>query len=248
LDAQHATGDELIAAHRAANRNLRIVSLTFPILFMGLILWNLRAIAQQVQDIDGPAVGTEISNRMNALMPDINDQLGELADSVHPALFTALQTEAAELAPQIEGRLQADVQHTLANAQQELQHSVARGLEADQDEQRAQLIAAFPELANDTAGQDAVLAASRAAVEQWSASQLDAMVTEHLSAMEGLRKTLETSYTKKEGESADPEDALMALLNLMNENVGGSDEILADGKTRSKAGKAAGAAAPAGKE
>jgi hypothetical protein len=45
--------------------------------------------------------------------------------------------------------------------------------------------------------------------------------------MERLHRTLEGSYTKADGVSADPEDALMALLNLMNEHVGGGGEILA---------------------
>src|SRR5690349_7631106 len=110
------SGAALVEAHQRATRNLRIVSIVFPLAFGALIVWNLAAIADLFRNIDGPAVGTALSNRMNALMPDIDGELGDVADAVQPALYEALGTEAAELAPQIEGRLQADVDHTMAKA------------------------------------------------------------------------------------------------------------------------------------
>lgn len=221
------SGTALVEAHQRATRNLRIVSIVFPVAFATLIVWNLAAIAGLFRDIDGPAVGTELSNRMNALMPDIDRELGDLAGAVQPALFGALETEAAAIAPQIEGRLQADVEHTMAKAKSGLQASVERALGAQREAQRAKLLERFPELASDAAAQDAVLDAAREAAREWSAAQLDALVAEHLTAMERLHRTLEASYTKPAGASADPEDALMALLNLMNEHLGGGDDVLA---------------------
>lgn len=226
MNVRADTGAALVEAHQRATRNLRIVSIVFPVAFGALIVWNLAAIGNLFRNIDGPAVGTELSNRMNALMPDVDNELGEVADAVQPALFSALEAESAELAPQIEERLQADVKHTMAKAKSGLEAGIDRALGEQAEAQRAKLLERFPELASDPAAQEVVLTTAREAAREWSAAQLDALVAEHLQAMESLHKTLEASYTKPHGASADPEDALMALLNLMNEHLGGGDEVL----------------------
>ena len=248
VNLQPETGAALVEAHLRATRNLRIVSLIFPALFMALIVWNLAAIARMFRDIDGPAVGTELSNRMNVLMPDVDDTLSDVAGAVQPALASALQTESAELAPQIEGRLQADVEHTMAKAKGELQADIDSALQDADERHRAKLVERFPELANDVAAQDAALAALRDVAREWGATQLDALVAEHLQAMENLHRTLQKSYTRPEGTSADPEDALMALLDLMNEHVGGGEEILADDGKAAGVGAKTKRGAAAGKE
>jgi len=235
------TGTALVEAHQRANRNLRIVSIVFPIAFAALIVWNLVGIGNLFRSIDGPAVGTELSNRMNVLMPDVDNELGDVADAVQPALYGALETESSALAPQIEERLRADVDHTMAEAKAALEAGVDRALSDEREAQRAKLLERFPELTSDPAAQEVVLSAARDAAREWSAAQLDALVAEHLQAMERLHKTLQSSYTKPHTASADPEDALMALLNLMNEHLGGGDEVLAvsDGKPAAR-GKSTG--------
>ena len=241
MDIQSLSGDALVAAHRDVTRKLRIVSLVFPVLFIGLMGFNLKAIAEQIQGIDGEAVGRHLSDRMNSLMPDITMYLEELADEAQPALVSALEKETSALAPVIEKQMQSDVELGMQAAKSSLRVGVDKALQTQADAQRQQLLAAFPELASDAAGQDAVLEAVRAATRDWSTRQLDATVAEHVNAMDGLRKTLEGKYAKDASGSADPEDALMTWLNLMNEHVGGDEDILgADGKTTAKR--------PAGKE
>jgi hypothetical protein len=240
------TGDALVAAHKKAIRNLRLIGIAFPILFIGLIGWNLMSIADLVKNIDGAAVGTQLSNHVNALMPDIDAHLGDVADAVQPALFSALETEAMDASPQIESRLRTDIDHSMSLAKDTLERSVGNDLVARDAAMRAQLVAAFPELASDQAAQDVVLASARGAAGEWSKAQLDALVGEHIVAMDKLRKTLESSYSKKNDQPVDAEDALMALLDLMNEHIGGSDEILATADSKSK--KPSPAARAAGKK
>jgi hypothetical protein len=155
--------------------------------------------------------------------------------------MNAIEKETNDLAPVIEKRLQNDVDVSMQSAKDALANAVDKALLAQGDAEREQLLAAFPELAADTAGQDAVLAALRSTARGWSARQLDATVSEHVTAMDNLRMTLQGKYARGEGASADAEDTLMTWLNLMNEHVGGGEDILgADGKTK--------APKPAGKE
>jgi hypothetical protein len=204
------------------------------------------SIADLVKNIDGAAVGTQLSNHVNALMPDVDAHLGDVADAVQPALFSALETEAMDASPQIESRLRTDIDHSMSLAKDTLERSVGNDLVARDASMRARLVAAFPELASDQAAQDVVLASARGAAGEWSKAQLDALVGEHIVAMDKRRKTLESSYSKKNDQPVDAEDALMALLDLMNEHIGGSDEILATADSKSK--KPSPAARAAGKK
>ena len=240
MDATNLTGDELVQAHKSATRKLRIVSILFPIVFITVLFVNLGGIVDQFKSIDSAAVGANLSDRVNALMPDIQQDLGEIADAVQPKLYEAMETEGLAMAPQIEKRLQSDVETTMKNAKSDLGVANRTSMKAAASEQRALLVKEFPQLADNTEAQDKVLASVHAGVLQWEEKQLDATVSEHLIAMEQLHKTLQTSYSRKPGETVDAEDALMTWLNLMNEHVGGNGKILAkDSKPTAGASSAA---------
>lgn len=245
MTTSNLTGDALVAAHKSATRNLRIVSIAFPIVFIAVIYVNLMSLVDQVRSVDMAAVGSHLSDRVNALMPDIETSLGDVADAVEPALFKSLETEALSMAPQIEKRLQTDVDATMANAKNELGNVARRTMDGKAEAHRAALVAAFPALQSDVAAQDRVLSAAAEAMVDWETRQLDATVAEHLVAMEQLHTTLQTSYKKADGAPIDAEDTLMTWLNLMNEHVGGEEAILAS-DTETKAKKPA--AARAGKK
>lgn len=226
MNATSPVGEALVAAHKRATRNLRILSIVFPIVFIAVLGINLLSIVDQVRSVDMAAIGSQLSDRVNALLPDIETSLGDVADAVEPALFKALETEALGMAPQIEKRLQTDVDTTMVTAKDELGNAARRSMADGAEAQRALVIAAYPQLAADVTAQDAVLTATSEAMADWQVRQLDATVVEHLNAMEQLHRTLQTSYRKPSGDSADAEDALMTWLNLLNEHVGGEEPIL----------------------
>jgi hypothetical protein len=239
VNATNLTGDALVEAHKSATRKLRLVSVLLPVVFMSVIFAYLASIADQIKHIDSAAVGAKLSDRVNALMPDIQSSLTEIADAVQPKLYEALETEGLAMAPQIEHRLQSDVESTTKNAKNDMEVATKTAMAKQTDAQRALLVKEFPQLASDTAAQDKVLAAMTSGLVQWETRQLDATVAEHLNAMEQLHKTLQQSYSKKTNEEADPEDALMTWLNLMNEHVGGNQKILGTEKNSKGASAAA---------
>jgi hypothetical protein len=247
VNATNLTGEALVEAHKSATRKLRIISILFPIVFIGFLLFNLKGVVDQIADIDSAEVGSQLADRVNALMPDIQHSLGDLAETAKPALSAAMETEALEMAPQIERRLQSDVDVVMKNAKSDLAVAARASMATGAATQRALIVKEFPQLAGDTAAQDKLLASASEALVQWEQRQLDATVTEHLVAMEQLHKTLQTSYSKSANEEADPEDALMTWLNLLNQHVGGEDHILT-GDTKTAAAKPAAGAATAAKK
>jgi hypothetical protein len=79
----------------------------------------------------------------------------------------------------------------------------------------------MPEIANDIAAQDLILGASREGLASWSSSRFESTLESHVDAISDIRETLKRSYTAGEGKSANPEDALVVWLELLNERIGG---------------------------
>jgi hypothetical protein len=227
MTATELTGEALVAAHKQAIRRVRLLSIAFPIAFIALLLTYLSSFADQIRGVSGAAVGAELSSRVNDIMPEINESLGELADAAQPALTHAIETESLAMAPKIEEQLRTEVDRTVDGARRDLTVAAQKSIAATADAHRALLIKEFPQLASDTAAQDKVLAATSSAIVRWQDRQLDATLAEHLSAMDQLRSTLETSFTKPQTQEAHPEDALMTWLDLLNKHIGGEDPILA---------------------
>jgi hypothetical protein len=234
------TGAALVDAHKSASRQLRIISILFPVVFIAVLLWNLKAIADQVASIDSAAVGTALADKANSLMPDVQHGLDDLAQTAQPVLTNALETEALAMAPRIEQRLRSDVDSSMANAKNDLSVAAKRTIANQDDTLRALIVKEFPELAGDTAAQDLLISASAEALTQWEHRQLDATVAEYLIAMEALHQTLQSSYSKT-GTKGDPEDALMTWLNLLNEHMGGEEPILGNDAKNAKPAAAAAA-------
>lgn len=228
------TGAALVEAHKGAARKLRIIGILFPIVFMGALLWNLKAIADQVTSIDSAKVGSVLADRANSLIPDVQHGLDDLASTAQPVVSAALETEAMGMAPRIEQRLRSDVDSTMANAKSDLLVAAKRTTSNQSDALRALIGKEFPELAKDTAAQDKLIASATEGLSQWEQRQLDATVSEYLVAMESLHQTLQSSYSKTGGTKADPEDALMTWLNLLNEHMGGEEPILGNEKDNAK--------------
>lgn len=243
MSGTNLTGAALVEAHRSATRKLRIISILFPIVFIAVLLWNLKAIADQVTNIDSARVGAVLAERANSLMPDVQNGLDDLASTAQPVLSAALETEAMGMAPRIEQRLRSDVDTAMANAKNDVAVAAKRTTTEQNAAMRALIAKELPELASDTAAQDALIAATTTALSQWQQRQLDATVSEYMIAMEQLHTTLQSSYSKGAAK-ADPEEALMTWLNLMNEHMGGEQPILGNEKKSNAKPAAAAAAAP----
>ena len=242
MDAEVLTGEALVAAHKRAVRNLRILGIAFPIVFVSLVVGFLWSIGKQFEDIDSAAVSAELQKRVSGFLPHLNESLGDVANAVEPVLYASLESEAERLGPQIEQRLQADVDLTVASARSTLSLAARASMARQADAQRAILIEEYPRLATDTAAQDKVLASVIPGINEWESRQLDATIAEHLIAIEHLRDTLQSHYTKSGDAPADAGDVLMTWTNLLNEQVGGDQPTLvADEKPKKSVGQKAAA-------
>ena len=75
-------GAALIAEHKEVTRKLRMLSIAFPIVLMVVIVWNLTALANTVEEVDTNAVASELADRANTLKPMVEQELASVATAV----------------------------------------------------------------------------------------------------------------------------------------------------------------------
>lgn len=226
MESSKLEGEELVAAHKDAARKLLILSIAFPIAVVVIIVGHLWAIANQVESLDTAKVATITAERLGAIWPDVESHMTDVAKQVEPALAKAFDTEVAAMAPLLEKRLQTDVDATLDTAERDFSSAVETALAQMESNQRNVLLTEVPSLETDRAAQEHVLASSRAAIVSWSEDRFHGALEDHVEAMASIRETLRKGYSTKSGVAADPQDALLAWLELLNEHVGG-DAIVA---------------------
>jgi hypothetical protein len=244
MESTKLEGEALIAAHRETVRKLTIAGIVFPLLVIAIITVQLMGVVSRVENADVAAIANTSAQRLSSVWPEVEAELAKVAAAVEPALGDAIKQEASSMAPQLEQRLETDVTRLTESAQEDFRMAVDGAIAELDAQQRAALLAELPELADNRAAQDQVLAVSRERLALWSAARFDSTLEDHVEAIGAIRKTLAKSYTAPDTISAEPEDALVVWLELLNERIGG-EELLAvaekhDDPPSKKRGKAGG--------
>lgn len=231
MESNKLEGEALVAAHKEAARKLLLLSIAFPVAVIVIIVGHLWAIKNQITNLDPGKVATVTAERLGAVWPDIESHLTYVTQKVEPALGKALETEVAAMAPVLEKRLQTDVDKTLKTAERDFSHAVEMAISQMETNQRNVLLAKAPVLETDRAAQEHVLGASRNAIATWSNDRFHTAIDDHVEAMASIRNTLRKGYTSDSDVPADPQDAMLVWLELLNESVGGEAVVAAlDGK------------------
>ena len=237
------SGDALIAAHRKAKRHVRQLRMVFPLVVILIVVLNLFGLVGQVKGVDVEALVLELEMQANKLWPTVEDHLAELAMDVQPILSEALAKQSAIMGPEIERKLASNAEEMKVVVERDFISAVEKSLEEIDRRQRQVLVDEIPALKGDRAAQDKVMQALRDALVKWAMHELTTTFHGHLEALEDIRKTLQSSYIAPVGEKADPQEALLIWLDLMNERIGGESTILGDGPEpeakKKKSGKAA---------
>jgi len=226
--ATEDTGDGgLIETHRAAKKRARTLRIVFPLIIILIVVFNVYALAQQVQNLDTEGLATETEAQFHKLWPRIEEDLALVAKDLEPVLQKELQRQAAKLGPKLDRRLEKDVEVLKKQVDGDFRTELVRALEEVEVRQRNVLIEHIPELQGDKKAQDRVLEQVRISLTKWCMRQLNTTLHEHVVAMEQIRRTLQKGYVAGPGAKADAEEAIGIWLELMNDAVGGDDTILA---------------------
>jgi hypothetical protein len=85
----------------------------------------------------------------------------------------------------------------------------------------------IPELKDDEEARERVIAHVNAAAAAWGNEQFRKLFTEHIAALESIRKTLDESYVKSEGAAnVNPDELVLIWLELFEVTVADDSTIL----------------------
>lgn len=239
MDDGSTGGADLIEAHKAVKKRLRLLRIIFPLIIILIVVLNIYALVNQVQSLDAEEVAAGLEAEAHKLWPRLEDDLALVAKTLRPVLQAEITKQSAAMGPKLERRLKADVEKTKVTVEKDFHKAVERALDEIERRQRNVLVEHIPQLKDDKKAQDRVLEAVRVAVTKWMMKQLTTTLHEHMVAMDDMFKTLQKSYTAPLGAKVGAEDALLVWLDLMNEQVGGDNTILAPApETKGKKKKA----------
>ncbi|MCG3172706.1 MAG: hypothetical protein GMKNLPBB_00861 [Myxococcota bacterium] len=244
-----ASDDALIARHKAAQSKNFWLRIAGVVVILLIITINVMSIINMVKaDLLSPQGQAKLESHFikegGSLGPDLERELKVLVDNLTPVIQSTLDKQTKELGPKLEEALVTEIETVRKETEAHLTNELRKSLAALEAQQRATLIKAVPELANDVEAQNKVLEKAREAFMHWSVVQLADTVDEHVAAMEQIRKTLQSSYTRKEGAPGGADEVGMLWFELMNETLVGSDNILKGTEKNPVPAKEAGKAAP----
>ena len=233
----------LIARHQAIKARLRMLRVAYPVVILVIVIGYIWSIVNQVKAIDSETIASRLQEGAHKLLPQVQDALADVAKELEPVLTKELERQSAKLGPKLEKVLEKETEELKVRLERTFQQELEKAMAEIENRQRGVLVEQIPELKGDRKGQDRVLETVRVGLLKWAMRQLTHTFHEHVIAMEQIRKTLQRSYTTKVGKGGvRPDDAVMIWLELMNETVGGDENILApkpeDKKKKRRAKKA----------
>ncbi len=79
MDTDETSEASLIEAHRQAKRRARTLRITFPFLIIIIVVYNVYAMAQQVDSLDTETLATETESQFHKLWPRLEEDLALVA-------------------------------------------------------------------------------------------------------------------------------------------------------------------------
>jgi vacuolar-type H+-ATPase subunit F/Vma7 len=237
MSEEQDTGGGLIEAHVALKKRMKLLRIVFPLVIILIVVLNVFGLVRQVKELDTEALASSFESEAHKLWPRLEDDLSLMAAHLQPVLAKELQKQSEAMAPKIEAKLKSDVEAMKVTIERDFQAALEKSLDEIERRQRQILVDQIPSLKDDKKAQDQVLNTVRVSLTKWLIGQLNTTLHEHMIAMDDIFRTLQRSYRAPAGERVSPEDALLVWLDLMNEQIGGADTILAPAKTGKKSDK-----------
>jgi hypothetical protein len=223
------TGDAtLIARHQAAKKRLMLLRILFPLAILTIVIGYIFSIVNQVQNVDMSVFIAELEAKANVLLPRVQEHMEAVANNLRPVLEEELKRQSRVIGPKLDRLLDKETKALKIKLEEDFERELISAVEEIEERQRRILVTHIPELKGDAKAQDRVLETMRVSLLKWCMRQLTHTFHHHMLAMDKIRHTLQKSYlVKNEEGTVQPQEMLMIWLELMNENLGGDDTILA---------------------
>lgn len=224
----NATDAALIEGHQKAKKRERIGRIVFPIVVLAVIGIFLFVIAKRVDRIDDEKLIAHLEKGSQQLAPTIEAELADIGDTLAPVFEKALDDQMKKKQPVLEKRIAEAADQVTANSTKQFEKDLEASVTSTEDQQRAILVEAIPEIKDDKKAQDRILATVRGSLLKWGMRQLNTTLHKHTLALEDIRVTLKSGYSNFGAAKAsnDGDGTMLLFLELVNETISADSGLL----------------------
>ena len=232
------TTEELIAEHQRVRSQSRWVWRLGPLLIIGLLVGNVYAMVDRVEQFDTEAFSGHLEEEARKAWPSLEYRLKAVGDKLAPKLEASILDESERISVRLEENIAKELETFKRQGEEILMEEMQKALAAEKAENHRLISKHIPELKNDEQARERVIAHVNAAAAAWGNEQFRKLFSEHVAALESIRKTLDANYVA-EGSGvgqASPDELVLIWLELFEVTVADDSTILGDEKAPAKKG------------
>ena len=219
--------EDLINEHQKVRSQLRWIWRLGPLLIIGLLVGNVYAMVDRVRSFDSAAFAGHLEEEARDAWPSLEYRLKDVGDKLAPLLEKTILSESEKLSEKMTLKLEEELENFRKEGESILMEEMQKALSAEKLENHRLITKHIPELKDDEEARERVIAHVNAAAAAWGNEQFRKLFTEHISALESIRKTLDESYVKSEGAAnVNPDELVLIWLELFEVTVADDSTIL----------------------
>ena len=186
--------NQLIDEHKKVKGRLRLIWRLGPLFILVLLVLNIYGMVDRVRDFDSEEFALELENEARAAWPSLEYRLSEVAEKLAPKLEKTILDESEKLGEKLESQISDELDRFRKEGESILAEEVQKSL-ASEKARHHQLVAKhLPTLKDDEKARERVIAHVNAAAAAWSMEQFRKLFSEHVVALEQIRKTLDKEF------------------------------------------------------
>lgn len=219
----------VIDRHQASKKRLKVVRVVGPLVMVLVVVIGIWSIVALFTNMDVDQLTRDLQSEAERVMPRVQENLMAAAQRVTPLVREEFAKAQKEMEPVVAKRFKAETDRLESNLKETLEVRLKEGLAKGQERRREALLKHFPELIGDVNAQNDVLQAGSDGASEWAMGQFTTSLNGHIGAMTKIRDTLNNGFgLGKPGSGQEPQDAMVAWLELFSDSVAGDDNVIAD--------------------
>ena len=223
--------NDLINEHKKVRAQLRWIWRLGPLLIIGLLVGNVYGMVERVKTFDSEAFAGHLEEEARDAWPSLEYRLKDVGEKLAPQLEKAILDESERLSEKMTVKLETELESFRKSGEAILMEEMQKALAAEKLENHRLISKHIPELKDDEQARERVIAHVNAAAAAWGNEQFRKLFTEHIAALESIRRTLDESYVKADGGSdVNPDELVLIWLELFEVTVADDSAILGEEK------------------
>lgn len=225
-DETHALLDQLIEARKKSGqiRFVGVAVVTAIFAFFATMVYN------RIQNFDSSTLLDSLQeSSAHIVWPMVSEELDNMSQAAIPVISDAIVSELQNLGPKLSEAALQESQTFQNNMGEYIKTSLDRELGLAFKAQKDRINGSLEKVVEDPMLKDELAMALQTKTQQWAQNHLDTTFEEHLLLLQSINETLQALQQEtrtKDGTagSANVEDLVLVITELLNERIGDKEE------------------------